>query len=61
MTFGPTATGLREGTLTIPSDDPDEGEVDVALRGEGSMPPVISVAPDSLADSLLTGQPRRAR
>ena len=56
VTFGPTATGLREGTLTISNNDPDEGEVDVTLRGEGLMPPAISVAPDSLADSLLTGQ-----
>jgi subtilisin family serine protease len=56
VTFGPSEIGLRAGTLTILSDDPDEGEVDVALRGEGLEPPVISVAPDSLADSLLTGQ-----
>ena len=30
--------------------------MDVVLRGEGLMPPVISVAPDSLADSLMTGE-----
>ncbi len=56
VTFGPTAIGLETGTLTIACNDPDEGSVAVALRGVGLEPPVISVAPDSLADSLLTGE-----
>lgn len=56
VTFTPATTGMREGTLAILSNDPDEGEVHVALRGVGMEPPVISVTPDSLADSLMTGE-----
>ncbi len=54
--FTPSATGLSTGTLSITSDDPDEPVVTVALQGEGILPPDIAVTPDSLSDSLFTGQ-----
>ncbi len=56
VTFKPSAAGQITGTLTITSDDPDEPIVTVALIGEGLEPPDISVTPDSLSDSLFTGE-----
>jgi hypothetical protein len=35
VTFAPSAAGLFSGTLRIASNDPDEGLVEVALRGNG--------------------------
>ncbi|UCH85171.1 MAG: choice-of-anchor D domain-containing protein, partial [Candidatus Latescibacterota bacterium] len=55
VTFSPTAVGNRAGMLTITSDDPDEPVRHVVLSGEGLEPPIISVAPDSLSEDLLTG------
>ncbi|UCF05620.1 MAG: choice-of-anchor D domain-containing protein, partial [bacterium] len=56
VTFTPVSTGMAIGTLTIESNDPDEPSVTVIVWGEGLMPPVIHVQPDSLADSLYIGQ-----
>ena len=39
ITFTPTTSGVILGTLTIPSDDPDENIVSVSLQGEGLIPP----------------------
>ncbi|MCK4774614.1 MAG: choice-of-anchor D domain-containing protein, partial [Candidatus Krumholzibacteria bacterium] len=55
VTFAPTRTGMIPATLTIISNDPDEPVVTVELTGEGLEPPIISVSPDSFADSLFTG------
>ena len=48
--FFPGEVGEFEGTLTITSNDPDEGEVVVALSGIGIEPPSphIIVTPDTL-------------
>ncbi len=54
--FMPTHTGADNGTLTIVSDDPDQGTVLVTLTGEGSDAPVAQVTPTSLSANLLTGQ-----
>ena len=56
VTFAPTVAGPILGTLSVASNDPDEATVEVELRGEGVEPPVISVSPDSFADSLYTGE-----
>jgi hypothetical protein len=56
VSFSPSVEGLIPGTLTITSDDPDEGTLSVELSGEGVAPPDIGVAPDSLYAALLTGQ-----
>ncbi len=56
VTFAPTATGPTNATLTITSDDPDEASIPIALSGTGVLPPIISVNPTSLEDSLFTGQ-----
>jgi len=56
VTFSPSDTGLILGTLTIKSNDPQEDSIlTVYLRGVGLIPPDIVVAPDSLRDSLFTG------
>jgi hypothetical protein len=54
VTFLPPGVGSYPGTLTIESNDPDP-VITVVLLGEGANPPVISVSPDSLSDSLYTG------
>ncbi len=54
--FMPTHTGADNATLTIVSDDPDQGTVLVTLTGEGSDFPVAQVTPTSLSADLLTGQ-----
>lgn len=55
VTFTPSATGIITGTLTITSDDPDESPFEVYLEGDCIGPPDISISPDSLSDSLLSG------
>ncbi len=65
LRFSPTAIGLREGGLQIPSNDPDESQVVVALAGTGAGTPDILVDPlyidfgyvqvgDSSADRVVT-------
>jgi hypothetical protein len=56
VTFSPSTTGTITGTLSVESNDPDESTVTVFLRGECLEPPDISVAPDSLSDTLNQGQ-----
>ena len=53
------SAGDYEGTITIQSDDPDEGEVVVSInltvQPESEPEPDITVIPDSLSLSLLEG------
>jgi hypothetical protein len=56
VTFTPSTTGTITGTLTITSDDPDEPTVTISLLGESLEPPDIWVSPDSLSDTLFTGE-----
>ena len=55
VTYSPVSPGVSAGTLTLRSNDPDEGTVSVSLHGEGSIPPDIGVVPGSFDESLLTG------
>ena len=43
VTLAPTDVGDRQATLTITSDDTDEGTLDIALSGTGAQIPDISV------------------
>jgi hypothetical protein len=43
--FTPPTSGQFSGSLTISSNDPDEGSFKVDLKGNGSEPPDISVSP----------------
>jgi hypothetical protein len=56
VTFTPSSTGIITGNLTITSDDPDNPNLTVFLRGECVEPPDISVSPNSLSDTLLPGE-----
>jgi hypothetical protein len=38
VTFAPSAQGLREATLTIANNDPDENPYDFSIQGTGSAP-----------------------
>jgi subtilisin family serine protease len=54
--FAPTTAAVIPATMTIESNDPDESALPVDLLGEGLDPPIISVNPSSLSDSLYTGE-----
>ncbi len=56
VTFSPVTVGVQGSTLTITSNDPDEGVVIVPLRGEGLLAPDIDVTPAALSADLLTGE-----
>jgi subtilisin family serine protease len=56
VTFRPSVVGARTGTLTVASNDPDEGSLRVALSGEGLVPPDIGVSPASLSENLFSGE-----
>ncbi|UCG51055.1 MAG: S8 family serine peptidase [Candidatus Latescibacterota bacterium] len=56
VTFTPSSEGVIEGTLTVSSNDPDEAEVGVQLRGKGVISSDIAVTPGSLSDELFTGE-----
>lgn len=55
ITFAPTTPGPVEGILTLTSNDPDEGIISCPLSGIGVPPPVMSVSPPLLADTVFTG------
>lgn len=55
VAFAPTAPGQRAALLSIASNDPDQGVANALLLGEGLDAPVISFAPASLADTLVSG------
>jgi hypothetical protein len=56
VTLTPSSLGTIIGTLTIACDDPDERTIDITLRGRCLEPPDISASPESLDDSLFTGE-----
>ena len=55
VTFRPTSATLREGTLSLHTNDPDEAEIAVALGGTGLIPPDIAIDPVALDADLFTG------
>jgi hypothetical protein len=57
--FSPTASGTATGMLTITSNDPDEGSVDVALTGEGG-PVALFLNPTSI-EVAVAGTPGTLR
>jgi subtilisin family serine protease len=56
VVFTPTATGDRSSTLTVMSNDPDEGTLVIPLAGQCILEPDIAVAPTSLHEDLLEGE-----
>ncbi|MBI3447292.1 MAG: choice-of-anchor D domain-containing protein [Acidobacteria bacterium] len=58
VTFQPNRAAVIETELVVESNDPDEPVLSVHLKGEGLVPPDISVTPASLSESLYTGQTR---
>jgi hypothetical protein len=54
--FMPLIAGIHAGTLTILSNDPDEGTVVLPFSGIGLEPPIITLAPDSINVGLFTGE-----
>ncbi|MFQ6608307.1 MAG: choice-of-anchor D domain-containing protein [Fidelibacterota bacterium] len=56
VSFLPTAVGDYSGTITLLSDDSDEGTVEILVSGSAVEPPIISLSPDSLYSALFTGE-----
>jgi uncharacterized membrane protein len=56
VSFAPSAAGSVTAAVRIVSNDPDESPLFVDLAGEGYLPPVIVVSPDSLEADLISGQ-----
>jgi subtilisin family serine protease len=55
VVFTPGVAGARAGSLTIASDDPDEGSLVVPLTGLGLIPPRVAAAPGSIHTALPPG------
>ncbi|MEJ2720734.1 MAG: S8 family serine peptidase, partial [bacterium] len=56
VSFAPESEGLRQGTLTIISNDPFEPSKDVPLQGVGGTAPVITVSANAFSANLATGE-----
>ena len=54
--FTPAAPGFLEARLSVLSNDPDEPEVAIALRGTGLVAPAVVVDPAAVAADLLSGE-----
>ncbi len=56
LKFTPTSVGEQIATLTLFSNDPDEPQKQVEVRGNGQPPPAIRLDPTSLQAQMFTGQ-----
>lgn len=56
VSFNPQTAGAFEGALSFSTNDPENGEVTIALSGNGVNIPIISVEPLFFELSLETGQ-----
>jgi len=56
VTFGSQEAGEYNGTLTIVSNDPDQGQVEIPLHAEAVGPPVVGPDNWGLDEELFTGQ-----
>ncbi len=54
--FAPGSEGEIVGSLIVSSNDPDEPTKAINVKGWGVLPPNIEINPDSLEDTLFTGQ-----
>lgn len=53
--FAPSSTGTFSETLTIDTNDPDEGTITVTLEGEAVLPPVANVAETAILKAAEVG------
>jgi hypothetical protein len=56
VTFTTTDVGTDSGTITIVSNDPDQGTFTIPVYANALEPPVIMVAPNSFSAHLNTGE-----
>jgi subtilisin family serine protease len=56
--FTPSVAGLRTGSITIASNDPDEASLGVPLQGLALIPPRVGAAPASISTALPPGGTR---
>lgn len=55
VSYRPATAGPVSARLTVPSNDRDEPLTTVIVEGSGMQPPVIGIAPDSLAMVVTSG------
>jgi subtilisin family serine protease len=55
VAFSPTTEGPQNATITITTNDPDEGILTFARSGTGVYPPVVEVSPGSISVDLISG------
>ncbi len=55
LAYSPTALGSDTTELWIISNDIDEDTLKVSLLAQAVLPPIASISPDSLGESLLSG------
>jgi hypothetical protein len=55
VVYTPVTEGVATGTLTLLTNDEDEGEVYVSLSGEGVVPPEIEVDPEEVVAVAMSG------
>ncbi len=60
VTFTPDRVATFDGLLTIASDDPVHPVTTLPVHGTGAIPPVITVQPAALQESLSTNEVRTA-
>jgi len=53
--FNPTVTGPQTGKITFHNNDPDEGEIQFIMKGNGVPPPIPSISQAFLSADLLSG------
>jgi subtilisin family serine protease len=56
LVFTPPSLGLFEGVMTIVSNDPDQGSLEIPILGRAVAPPVIDVNPESFEVTLFTDE-----
>lgn len=61
LRWTPTTAGRLDGSLRLPSNDPDDPEITIVVRGEAREAPRATVGADGLDALLLTGAQARGR
>ena len=54
--FAPGDVGMESGIIGVESNDPDTPTANVAVSGQGLLPPLISASPASISADLYTNQ-----
>ncbi len=53
--YTPDTEGVNDATLTLTTNDPDNASYEIALSGNGVLPPAISISSFNLTETLVGG------